>query len=94
MVSVPAVVLPAVRDHLAAFVDDEPQALVFAGLNRRPIWPGNFNKVVGWKAAAKVGQPELHFHDLRHTGNTLAARTGASSGRSWHGWVTTLRKRR
>ena len=23
--------------------------------------------------------PELHFHDLRHTGNTLAAATGAST---------------
>jgi len=26
-----------------------------------------------------VGLPELHFHDLRHTGNTLAAATGAST---------------
>jgi integrase len=25
-----------------------------------------------------VGVPSLHFHDLRHTGNTLAAQTGAS----------------
>ncbi|MEV1333646.1 site-specific integrase [Micromonospora costi] len=23
--------------------------------------------------------PGLHFHDLRHTGNTIAARTGASN---------------
>ena len=27
---------------------------------------------------AAIGVPELHFHDLRHTGNTLAAQTGAS----------------
>jgi integrase len=26
-----------------------------------------------------VGNTELHFHDLRHTGNTLAASTGAST---------------
>jgi Phage integrase family len=25
-----------------------------------------------------VGMPELHFHDLRHTGNTMAAAQGAS----------------
>lgn len=25
-----------------------------------------------------MGLPGLHFHDLRHTGNTLAATTGAS----------------
>ncbi|MEV7005349.1 hypothetical protein [Streptosporangium sp. NPDC051022] len=27
---------------------------------------------------AAVGLPDLHFHDLRHVGNTLAASTGAS----------------
>jgi integrase len=27
---------------------------------------------------AAVGIAGLHFHDLRHTGNTLAAQTGAS----------------
>ncbi len=25
-----------------------------------------------------IGRPGLHFHDLRHTGNTIAADTGAS----------------
>jgi integrase len=37
-------------------------------------------KVIGWSAAVgKLGVPGLHFHDLRHTGNTIAARTGAST---------------
>jgi integrase len=27
---------------------------------------------------AAIGAPGLHFHDLRHTGNTLAAAGGAS----------------
>jgi hypothetical protein len=27
----------------------------------------------------KLGKAGLHFHDLRHTGNTLAAQTGAST---------------
>jgi integrase len=26
-----------------------------------------------------VGRPDLHLHDLRHTGNTLTAITGAST---------------
>lgn len=30
------------------------------------------------QAVAKVGAPGLHFHDLRHAGNHLAAQTGAS----------------
>jgi integrase len=38
-------------------------------LNFRPIWT---------KARTSVGLPGLHFHDLRHTGGTLTAATGAS----------------
>jgi integrase len=37
--------------------------------NFRPIWNA---------ARTKAGAPELHFHDLRHVGGTLAAATGAS----------------
>ena len=33
-----------------------------------------------WKKATRaVGLEKFHFHDLRHTGNTLAASTGAST---------------
>ncbi|MFY1653306.1 tyrosine-type recombinase/integrase [Solwaraspora sp. WMMB762] len=79
-VSLPPVVVSAMREHLAAKVDDNPDAFVFTTESGRPIWRGNFNKLSDWRAAvAKVGQPGLHFHDLRHTGNTLAARTGAST---------------
>jgi hypothetical protein len=39
---------------------------------------GNFNPLVKWaKIVASIGMPNLKFHDLRHTGNTLAA-PGAS----------------
>jgi integrase len=39
----------------------------------------NFRRAVRWSAsAAAIGVPGLHFHDLRHTGNTLAAAGGAS----------------
>jgi integrase len=78
-VTLPAVVLPQVRGHLTDFVADHPEAFVFTGPTGRPIWRGNFNKLASWpQAAAAIGVPALHFHDLRHTGNTLAARTGAS----------------
>jgi len=30
------------------------------------------------QAVNRIGQPGLHFHDLRHTGNTLAADTRTS----------------
>ncbi|MGC5305971.1 tyrosine-type recombinase/integrase [Micromonospora zamorensis] len=79
-VSLPPAVVEVVRDHLAAEVDGNPDAFVFTTESGRPIWRGNLNKLIAWKASvARIGQPELHFHDLRHTGNTLAARTGAST---------------
>ena len=36
--------------------------------------------MVGWAEAVEaIGAPGLHFHDLRHTGNTFAAATGVST---------------
>jgi integrase len=78
-VAVPAAIFPAVLAHLKEFVGDQPDALVFTVPSGRPIWRGNFNTLVGWSAAvATIGKPGLHFHDLRHTGNHLAAKTGAT----------------
>lgn len=33
----------------------------------------NFYRRVWLPAVAKVGRPGVHFHDLRHTGNTLTS---------------------
>lgn len=80
VVAIPAAIVPALADHLAVNVEAGEQALVFTGPTGKPIRRGNFNKLVGWKqAAASIGAPDLHFHDLRHTGNTLAASAGAST---------------
>jgi integrase len=38
-----------------------------------------FRKNVWQPATRTVGVPQVRFHDLRHTGNTLAATTGAST---------------
>lgn len=60
--------------HLRECVDVAESALVFTTPNGRPIRRGNFNPMVGWsEIVAKVGAEGLHFHDLRHTGNVLAA---------------------
>jgi integrase len=76
VVALPQAVVPALRHHLAEYAGEEPDSFVFTGPTGATIWRGNFNKLVGWKAATtKIGQPNLH---LRHTGNTLASRTGAS----------------
>jgi hypothetical protein len=76
----PPVIVSAIRDHLTRHVGDGPDTFVFTGPAGRPIWRGNFNKLTRWpEAVEKIGKAGLHFHDLRHTGNTLAARTGAST---------------
>lgn len=53
---------------------------MFTGLNGATLRRGNFNQLVRWRAVvAEIGVPDLHFHDLRHTGNTLAADAGVST---------------
>lgn len=80
VVALPRAVAEALAEHLAEYAEDAPMALVFTGPKGAPIRRGNLNKLIGWKAAVEaVGRPELHFHDLRHTGNTLAAGVGVST---------------
>ncbi len=75
-------VVEMLRAHLDTYVDDRPEALVFTGPSRRPMRRSNFNKAVHWfEARAAIGVPNLHLHDLRHTGNTLAAATPGTSTR-------------
>jgi integrase len=78
IVGIPRVILPDLRHHLASFVKADPGALVFPGLKGGPLRRGNFNRSAAWpQAVAAIGAPGLHFHDLRHAGNTFAAASGA-----------------
>ena len=83
VLAVPANVSPALQDHLDRYVGPEPDALVFTGLRGGPV-----TKVVlqrTWeRARAKVGRTDLRIHDLRHTGLTLAAATGATTAELMH----------
>jgi integrase len=77
VVTIPPPLRADVKAHLERYVGPEPDALVFTGGHGAPVDRSRWGVV--WRAArAKVGRPDLHFHDLRHTGNTLAAATGAS----------------
>ncbi|GAA1892273.1 tyrosine-type recombinase/integrase [Streptantibioticus ferralitis] len=76
------VVLPGflyvdVRRHLDWFAAKEPNGLLFVGERGAPFRRSTFGRK--WrKARDKVGlPPNFRFYDLRHTGNTLAADTGA-----------------
>lgn len=78
MVVVPAVIRPALAHHLATFTASQPDALVFTSSTGVLLRDGNFRRRVWRPALAKVGLSGTHFHDLRHTGNTLTATAGAS----------------
>lgn len=80
-VTLPAAAVDALRLHLKEHVGDDVQELVFTGEKGALLRGGNFGRAVKWKATVKaVGLPDgFHFHDLRHTGNNLAASTGAST---------------
>ena len=78
IVSIPSSLIAEIQLHLDRYVDDDPEAWVFRSVSG--IVPRKSNWSVLWRrVVADVGIPGLHFHDLRHTGNTLAASTGAST---------------
>jgi integrase len=78
VVVVRAVIRPALAHHLATFTASQADALVFTSSMGAPLRDGNFRRRVWGPALAQAGLSETHFHDLRHTGNTLTATAGAS----------------
>jgi integrase len=76
-VSIPPFLLPDVIEHLEQFTGPAGDALVFTGPKGAQLRRSNFTRQ--WrKALEAAGMTGLHFHDLRHTGNTLAGEAGAS----------------
>jgi integrase len=79
-VNIPRSLIPDLQAHLDKYTENKPNALVFTGVKGGPLRRSGFNKVTRWThAVAFLGVSGLHFHDLRHTGNMLAAETGATT---------------
>ncbi len=78
VVVIPAIVRPELAHHLATFTASLPDSLVFTSPTGMLLRDGNFRRRVWAPALVKAGLFRIHFHDLRHTGNTLTATAGAS----------------
>jgi integrase len=79
-VAIPPHIIDDIKDHIDRYANDGPDGLVFPSPEGEPLRRSNFYRRIYQAAAKKAGLPEgFRFHDLRHTGNTLAASTGAST---------------
>jgi integrase len=76
-VTFPDLIVPDLTWHLARFTADGEDALVFTSATGLAMEYDSFRRRVWIKASEAVGIHEVHFHDLRHTGNQLAADAGA-----------------
>jgi integrase len=76
-VAIPPHLLPAVADHLKAHAQVGAQGLLFPAGHGGHLMPSTLYGVF-YPAREAAGRPDLRFHDLRHTGATLAAATGAT----------------
>ena len=63
---------------MSQFVGEEDDALVFTSPVGAPMRHSNFYRRAWLPAVRQVGLTGVHFHDLRHTGNTLTADAGAN----------------
>ncbi|MHB1711844.1 MAG: tyrosine-type recombinase/integrase [Acidimicrobiales bacterium] len=82
-VSIPPHVVPLIANHLAWCASTAPDSWVVVGEQGGPIQP-TYLQTVWNRARVAIGRPELHLHDLRHTGLTWAAMTGATTAELMH----------
>lgn len=76
-VAIPPHVIPMLRAHMALYAMPGPDGLVFPNTEGNHMHHGSLYKVFK-RARKEIGRPDLRFHDLRHTGATMAAQAGAT----------------
>jgi integrase len=77
VLAIPDELVADLEDHLAEHVGADSEALVFTSREGHPLRRTKFR--THWAdACTKESVEGLHFHDLRHTGATLAASAGAT----------------
>jgi integrase len=78
VVTIPEVIVSVIQWHLNCFAEDGDEGLIFLSPEGKPLHHSNFRRRVWLPALTTAGLVNIHFHDLRHTGNTLAASAGAT----------------
>ena len=77
IVTFPTEIVPELSEHLSRYAARGSKGLVFVGPKGGMLRRNHFNPT--WRTACvAAGVPDAHFHDLRPTGGTLAATTGAT----------------
>jgi integrase len=85
-VALPEVIAGDLRDHMTRFAGSGDDGLLFVGEKGAMLKRGNWRRSVHWPESIKnAGLPDgFTFHDLRHTGNHLAASAGATTKELMH----------
>jgi integrase len=78
-VTLPAVTLEALAEHLGRYAMPGPDGLVSTSTAETYILRSNFSRWVWRPAVQRLGLDGLRFHDMRHTAATLAAAAGATT---------------
>jgi integrase len=77
IVAIPEVLIPGLRWHLACFVAEDDEGLLFTSTGGMPSRRSDFRNRVWLGAVKRAGLGELHFRDLRHQ---LAAGASTADG--------------
>ncbi len=81
--AIPETVLPDLERHLDTYVGSGPDAPLLVGEMGRALLAKSLQKE--WvKARDAIGRPELRLHDLRRSGLTWSAATGATLAELMH----------
>ncbi|MGW4395536.1 tyrosine-type recombinase/integrase [Amycolatopsis nivea] len=79
VVAYPEVIAAEFDEHIARYSEPGPDGRIFVGPQGGYLRRRNVRRVFV-KARSKAGlSDDVHFHDLRHTGNQLAAEGGATT---------------
>jgi integrase len=77
-VTLPTAIAAVLEDHLKQHVSTSSETLLFSTSSGSYLARSNWNSTFR-RAADAIGLPAVRPHELRHTGATLAAATGATT---------------